>query len=177
MSQTQIVFSVENVLESVKIVAELYPDLRLNGLYYYFPFTDEQLHAKEYVKEQIKHDSRKIDIKSAAKELVQFWNNNKKQIQTALDILRNEGKIILSVYKCNLTFYGSYGYYYAPDTLFLNVSKGNSEFWSETFLHELLHLVLYNEILSLPYNESEVIVDKIFIRLFGSMFPNYQKQF
>lgn len=177
MAQTQVIFSTKNIIKSVDIVAELYPDLRLKGLYYYFPFTQEQLRTKQHIEEQIKQDLKNINIEDAEKKLVQSWNNNSGKIQTALDTLRDQGKIILPVYKCNLTFYGSYGYYYTPDTIFLNISKGSSEFWLETLLHEFLHLVLCDEILTLPYNESEKIVDELFIRLFGDMFPGYQKQF
>lgn len=177
MLETQIVFSTKNILESVKVVTGLYSDLLLQRVYYYFPFTEEQLRAEECIQEQIERDSKKIDIKSAEKELIQFWDTHKTQIYLALNTLRDEGKTILPIYKCNLTFYGSYGYYYTPDTIFLNIGKGKSEFWAETLLHEFLHLVLYNELLNLPYSESEKIVDEMFVQLFGNIFPNYQKQF
>ncbi len=177
MPQTQLIFSAGNVSESVKVLKEIYQDLPSNRLYFYFPFTEEELQSEKYINEQIERDSKKINIEVANKELSQFWNNNKDQMQKAFDILASEGSTVFPVYRCNLTYYGTYGYYQTPDTIFVNISKGSVEFWAETLLHELLHLVLYNQILNLSYKEAEIIVDRMFIRLFGSLFPNYQEQF
>ena len=177
MHQTQLIFSVGNISESVKVLKELYQDLPSNDLHFYFPFTAEELQSEKYINEQIEHDAEKINIEVANEEMINFWNDNKVKIQKAFDILTSEGEVILPIYKCNLTYYGTYGYYQTPDTIFVNISKGGAEFWAETLLHELLHLVLYHRILNLPYEEAEIIVDKMFVRLFGVLFPNYREQF
>lgn len=90
--------------------------------------------------------------------------------------LAREKLSVLSSYTCALTFYGPYGYYYTPDTVCLNVTKGTTEFMVQTLLHEFLHLVLFERVKDLPDKEVETIIDKTFLEIFGELFPEYYVQ-
>ncbi len=81
-------------------------------------------------------------------------------------------------YRCFVTFYGPYGFYDLPRTIYVSVANDRSEeFLLETALHELLHIILrtVGERFCTHIDE-ERAVDALFRALWGDVFPNYEVQ-
>ncbi len=160
------------IVASAKIVKEFIPFLEEMKMYYYFPFTQNA--TTEIIKAQIKIDSDTFKFTEAVNSLHQSWEKFAPDIITKLNTLSKDS--VTNTYICIPTFYGPYGYYYTPDTVYVNVTKGIPDEWIETLVHELLHLILEQEIKKLSHLEEERFIDKTFVELFGDIFPNYQVQ-
>lgn len=167
--------SVKSIKESINIVKEFIPFLSKSGMYFYFPFLLESDHIIPDESKQIKKDLNSFDIAKAKNQLESFWMDHKKVIIPSLDSLEI-GKSINPAYTCVLTFYGPHGYYKIPNTVFINITKGTQEFWAETLIHELLHLVLFRQTEGKSREEVEKIIDQKILDLFSRIFPNYQPQ-
>ena len=171
------IFNTDKIQESIGIVSEFLPDLKSSGMYYYFPFTDGTLKDTDFVEAQIARDTVEFHPDDALKQLQEYWDAHEEKINEALSkYLIREKLSVLPSYTSALTFYGPYGYYHTPDVVYLNITKGTTEFMIQTMLHEFLHLVLFGRAKDLPDREVESIVDKTFVEIFGRLFPEYAIQ-
>jgi hypothetical protein len=171
------VFNTNKIQESIGIVSEFLPDLKSSGMYHYFPFTEDALKDADFVQAQIARDTEQFHLDDVLKQLQEYWAAHKEKINSALfEYLAREKLLILPSYTCALTFYGPYGYYHTPDIVYLNITKGTTEFMIQTLLHEFLHLVLFERAKGLSDREVESIIDKTFVEIFGGLFPGYYVQ-
>lgn len=171
------VFSTDKIQESIGIVSEFLPDLKSSGMYHHFPFTEDVLKDADFVRAQIARDTDQFHLGDVLKELQNYWEAHEEKINAALSKYFSREKLsILPSYTCALTFYGPYGYYHTPDTIYLNITKGTTEFMIQTLLHEFLHLVLFEQTKNLPDREVESATDKTFVEIFGHIFPDYYVQ-
>jgi hypothetical protein len=164
--------SEKSIIESAEIVKEFVSFLEEMKMYYYFPFSQNA--STEDIKAQIKKDSVTFKIVEAEKNIKESWSKYAHSIIPKLSTLANGAH--LGRYRCALTFYGPYGYYYTPDTIYVNITKGTPDEWIETLLHELLHLIFSEKIESMEHLEEERFIDSTFVDLFGDIFPNYKVQ-
>lgn len=172
-----LVFNTDKILESLGIVSEFLPDLKSSGMYHYFPFTEDVLKDGDFVRAQIARDTEQFHLSDILKELQEYWEVREEEVNDALsEYLTREKLPTLPSYTCALTFYGPYGYYHTPDIVYLNVTKGTTEFMIQTLLHEFLHLVLFERVKGLAEREVETVIDKAFVEIFGRLFPNYYVQ-
>jgi hypothetical protein len=171
------VFNTDKIEESIGIVSEFLPDLKSSGMYHYFPFMDGTLKDADLVQAQIARDTAEFHPDNVSKQLQEYWEAHEEEINEALsEYLTREKLSVLPSYTCALTFYGPYGYYHTPDVVYLNITKGTTEFMIQTLLHEFLHLVLFERVKDLPDKEVETIIDKTFLEIFGELFPDYYVQ-
>lgn len=142
-----------------------------------FRYPEELLNGKDnsLVIEDDNHLYNASNMKNA---LVHLWREKKNVILNALVSYCEKGGISLcEEYSCVVTFYGPYGFYELPNSIFLNVAMGKDvEFLFETMLHELLHIVLNDQLEDLLYVEREKMVDNTFVKIWGDEFPSYRKQ-
>jgi hypothetical protein len=171
------VFNTDKIQESIGIVSEFLPDLKSSGMYYYFPFAGDTLKDADFVQAQIARDTEQFHLGDVLRQLQEYWETHEEKINNALSkYLAREKLSILPLYTCALTFYGPYGYYYTPDVVYLNVTKGTTELMTQTLLHEFLHLVLFEQTKNLSDREVETVIDKTFVEIFGRLFPEYYVQ-
>jgi hypothetical protein len=172
-----LVFSTDKIQESIGIVSEFLSDLKSSGMYHYFPFSEGDLKDIDILGAQITHDMEQFHLDDVLKQLQEYWGAHEEKINAALSgYLTREQLSVLPSYTSALTFYGPYGYYHTPDTVYLNTTKGTTEFMIQTLLHEFLHLVLFERVKDLPDKEVETIIDKTFLEIFGELFPDYYVQ-
>ncbi len=164
--------SEKSIIESAEIVKEFIPFLEEMKMYYYFPFSQKS--DFDNISTQIQKDSDTFKFVEAEKSIKESWKKYAPSIIPKLSILSNDTH--LDKYRCVLTFYGPYGYYYTPDTIYINITKCNPDEWVETLIHEMLHLILSEQIKKLTHLEEERFIDKTFVELFGDIFPNYEVQ-
>lgn len=164
--------SEKSIIESAEIVKEFISFLEEMKMYYCFPFSQND--CTEEIQIQIKKDSETFNYIEAEKKMKESWAKYAPSIIPKLSTLTNS--IHLGRYRCVLTFYGPYGYYYTPDTIYVNITKGTPDEWMETLLHELLHLIFSEKIEGMEHLEEERFIDSTFVDLFGDIFPNYQVQ-
>ncbi len=115
----------------------------------------------ESKKEQIKYSWRKIEKK--------FFN-----------VLENHTLKTKYKYVCNISLYGPEGQFNFPNVVSLRV-KNNKDIKSanETIAHELIHLLIYNNVkkLKLNYGQTEGVVDLFFTETnLRTIFPKYKLQ-
>lgn len=171
------IFDIETIEKSILITKSFLDDLKKSGMYYYFPFTAEQLLDKDQVLKIIQQDIDKNNITLKKEELENFWDIKKEKIIDIINDFSVEKNLtLLPEYFCVLTPYGPYGYYHTPNIIFLNTNKGETEFVIETALHEFLHLLLFETLSVMSDEGAEKLVDATFVKLFGEMFPNYKVQ-
>lgn len=171
------VFNTDKIQESIGIVSEFLPDLKSSGMYHYFPFTEGTLKDADFVQAQIARDTEQLHLDDVLKQLQEYWDTHEEKINAALsEYLVREKLSILPSYTCALTFYGPYGYYHTPNIVYLNITKGTTEFTIQTLLHEFLHLVLFEQVRGLSDREVETVIDKTFVEIFGRLFPDYYVQ-
>lgn len=148
-----------------------------SGMYHYFPFTDDTLKDADFVRAKIARDTEEFHLGDVMKQLQEYWDTHEEKINMALsEYLAREKLSILPSYTCALTFYGPYGYYHTPDIVYLNITKGTTEFMIQTLLHEFLHLVLFERVKNLADKEVETVIDKTFVEILGQLFPEYYVQ-
>jgi hypothetical protein len=171
------IFNTDKIEESVEIVSKFLPDLKRSGMYHYFPFTENDLQNTDAIQAQIARDIEQFHLDNTTRELQDYWEAHKEKINDALfAYLERENLSVSSPYICATTFYGPYGFYHTPDTIHLNITKGEIDFMIQTLLHEFLHLLLFERVRSLPENEGESVIDKTFVEIFGDLFPDYYVQ-
>ncbi len=166
--------SINEIAESARITEEFIPFLENSKMYFYYPFSGELNEHKLH--EQIAEDSATFDLETAEKKMREEWNQHKEKIISLVQSKSDIADAMNNNFKCVLTFYGPYGYFYTPDTVFVNVTKKEPTFWLETCLHEILHLVFESQDLDLSYEELEKKVDQSFVELFSEIFPQYETQ-
>jgi len=164
--------SEKSIIDSAEIVKEFVSFLEEMKMYYYFPFSENA--DTDTIRTQIKKDSETFKYLEAEDGIKRSWEKYAPAIIPKLSSLTNNAR--LNRYRCVLTFYGPYGYYYTPDTIYINVTKCSPDEWIETLLHEMLHLILAEQIAGLEHLDEERLIDKTFVDLFGDIFPNYQVQ-
>jgi hypothetical protein len=164
--------SEKSIIESAEIVEESVPFLEEMKMYYYFPFSENA--GTETIRTQIKKDAETFKYLEAEEGIKRSWEKYTPGIIPKLITLSNGTQ--LGKYRCVLTFYGPYGYYYTPDTIYINITKGNPDEWVETLVHEMLHLILAEKIMNMTHLEEERFIDATFVELFGDIFPNYKVQ-
>lgn len=162
----------QSIVASAEIVKEFVSFLEEMKMFYYFPFTQND--SLEKIQAQIKIDSETFKYNEAVNNLKDSWEGYASSIIPKLTLLSNNTEV--HAYRCVPTFYGPYGYYYAPDTIYINITKGNSDEWIETLIHEILHLILSKEIKGMTHLEEERFIDATFVEHFGDIFPNYVVQ-
>lgn len=171
------IFNTDKIQESVEIVREFLPDMKRSGMYHYFPFAENDLQNTDVIQAQIDRDIEQFHLDNTTRDLKGYWEAHAEKINNALSsYLECENLPLNSVYVCAITFYGPYGFYNTPDTIYLNITKGEIEFMIQTLLHEFLHLLLFERVKSLPENEVESVIDKTFVEIFGNLFPDYYVQ-
>lgn len=164
--------SEKSILASAEIVKEFVSFLEDMKMYYYFPFTQND--SVEDIQTQIKIDSETFKFNEAVNNLKESWEKYSPDIIPKLTLLSNNTEV--RTCRCVPTFYGPYGYYYTPDTIYINITKGNSDEWIETLIHEMLHLILSEKIEGMAHLEEERFIDATFVEYFGEIFPNYVVQ-
>lgn len=144
-----------------------------------FRYPGELLEGGADISSMIENDERRYDASGMKDLLSHLWREKKDVLSNALAAYCETNDILLrEEYFCAMTFYGSYGFYELPGNIFLNVALGKDvEFLFETMLHELLHIVMNDQLESLLYVEREKLVDDTFVAIWGSEFPLYEKQF
>ena len=163
--------SEKSIIESIEIVKEFISFLEEMKMYYYFPFSEM---SEAVIQTQIKVDSETFRLTDAETNIKVAWKKYASGIISKLSTITDTSN--LNAYRCVLTFYGPYGYYYTPDTIYVNITKGTPDEWIETLLHELLHLIFSEKIEGMEHLEEERFIDSKFVELFGDIFPNYQVQ-
>ena len=172
--EIEFILSVEKIIESVHIVEGFIPFLEKRNMFYSFPFQSDILAREAAVEEQILNDIHKYRAGATLEQLTVAWNEKESLVTQAFaDIC---GVDDFALYKCILTFYGPYGYYHTPNTIYINISKGAPNKWIETCVHELLHLVLFEETKDLSYEAREQTIDSKFDEIFGHIFPQHHVQ-
>lgn len=167
-------FSDEELLRSVKIVEDFLPYLTSQGMFFYFPFT--KTGDREAVLKQINKDMMTYSPKVFLVKLENLWQELAPEILNRLSkFIVNSNEKIFTDYFCWLTMYGPYGYYDQPNKVYVNITKGNTEFMIETMLHEIIHLIVGQSSVNLSEN-IEGTVDALFAATFGDIFPNYYVQ-
>lgn len=164
--------SEESIIESAEIIKEFVPFLEEMKMYYYFPFSQKD--TTDTIRTQIQKDSNTFKYVETEKSIKQGWEKYAPDIIPKLSTILSDSHP--NKYRCVLTFYGPYGYYYTPDTIYINVTKSSPDEWIETLVHEMLHLILSEKIEEMTHLEEERFIDATFIELFGSIFPNYKVQ-
>ncbi|MCA9361743.1 hypothetical protein KC906_00050, partial [Candidatus Kaiserbacteria bacterium] len=121
------------------------------------------------VARQIELDVDKFELNVASEKLQTLWNS-----------LNNDSvegdSLYAKDYICVVTMYGPRGFFYTPNTIYVNVTFDSERDWVQTMLHEMLHLAHFEETKELAHAEREGFIDKKFIELWGDTFPEYSKQ-
>lgn len=169
------IYNQREILNSARIVQSFTDDLKHSGMFCVIP--PEFLTDNSELKRDIKICEKRIKPLEIKRQLEKKWRmQGGNIIDTLKDYASTHCIHLHNEYKCVLTFYGPYGYYEMPDIIYLNISKGSYEFMLETILHELLHLALEKELVNKSALEREDKIDKVFIELFGDIFPDYHVQ-
>ncbi|OIQ02304.1 MAG: hypothetical protein COZ86_03700 [Candidatus Moranbacteria bacterium CG_4_8_14_3_um_filter_41_13] len=164
----------ESVRRSIDILRPFLPGIP-ESMHFRYP---EELLAGKDNSSVIENDDHLYDASNMKNALAYLWREKRNVLSNALVAYCEKGGISLyEEYSCAMTFYGPYGFYELPCNIFLNVAMGKDvEFLFETMLHELLHIVLNNQLENLPYVEREKMVDNTFVKIWGDEFPSYEKQ-
>jgi hypothetical protein len=127
----------------------------------------------------LESDEGNYDPSGMRDSLVRLWKKRRASILKSLETYcKKSGLPLREEYFCSMTFYGPYGFYDLPDTVFVNVAMGKDAlFLFETMLHELLHVVLCDQLESKDYIDREKLVDNTFVEIWGEELPLYEKQF
>lgn len=106
------------------------------------------------------------------------WKGRQESIETAIaEVLREHGVSEATDIRCYLVALGPYGYYNAPDEVFVNIWDAAVESVLETIVHESLHLALTGKTASLSYEDAERLIDSQFKKgLLFEIFPGYVVQ-
>lgn len=127
----------------------------------------------------LESDEGNYDPSGMRDALVRLWKKRRVSILKSLETYcKKSGLPLHEEYFCSMTFYGPYGFYDLPDTVFVNVAmRKDVSFLFETMLHELLHIVLRDQLENREYVDREKLVDNTFVEIWGKEFPLYEKQF
>ncbi len=144
-----------------------------------FRYPEKLLEGGDIASAVLKADEDAYNPSKMRDALAHLWEEKKNVVLDSLMVYCERNNLSLyEEYFCALTFYGPYGFYELPDTVFLNVAmEKDADFLFETMLHELLHIVLGNQLESMEYMDREKLVDDTFVEIWGSEFPLYEKQF
>jgi len=107
-------------------------------------------------------------------------NNWKKIENKFFEILSNLNLKVRNKYFCHISLYGPEGQFNYPDIVSLRVANSKDiKNANETIVHEIIHLLIYNEVkkLKLNYQQTEDLVDLFFIETkLKDIFPKYKIQ-
>lgn len=166
------------IIKSLEVVEEIVPDLKSMGYYYYYPFNN--LVPEDKIITQIRADIEEKKFIEKVESVIKEWGKIEKEVLDELRKFISDRKYVTTQELfCILTMYGPYGYFYTPQTVYVNIEQEKDvSFFLGVMLHESLHLILENDehYLNKTYIEKEKEVDETFISLFGRYFPNYMIQ-
>lgn len=162
-----------HIFRSIEIVQNFLSFLEQSDMYYRFPFTPDELDTAE-IQKQIREDKHRYQSSKKVKSLLQEWQKYEAEIDEGLQKLNLS--FTQSTYNCVLTFYGPHGYFHTTEGIFVNVTKKSVKNWLETSLHELLHILMFEQTKELNYEERERVIDTAFTKAFGEIFPNHYIQ-
>lgn len=151
------------ILEDIFEIRKNLRFFKKNNIPVYFPFSNETLKNKKKIINQINEDGKNSHPENIAAEINKFLARYEKEI---IDNLReyDHSFKIRKRYKVFLNYYGCDGYYNFPDTIVINIHDKNTEYMLETLFHELIHLLIFESQKRKGFEETEKIVDKIFIK-------------
>lgn len=158
----------EPLFKSKEIVSEFVPFLKSNGYEYRYPF-GEDLNV-DAVKKQILQDAEHFHLLETCTKIQLMWESFVSNNQVF-----KEYPLFSQDFTCVLTMYGPRGFFYTPDTVYVNITFDSGQAWLQTMLHEMLHLVHFEETKKMTHSEREGFIDDKFIELWGDVFPEYSE--
>ncbi len=164
------------ILEDIFEIRKNLRFFKKNNIPIYFPFSNEMLKDRKKLVNQIIEDGKNSYPESIVAGINKFLARYEKEI---IDNLRGYDSSfkIRKKYKVFLNYYGCDGYYNFPDTIVINIHDKNTEYMLETLFHELIHLLIFESQKRKRFEETEKIVDKIFIKAgLKFFFPDYKVQ-
>jgi hypothetical protein len=176
--EIKIFSDIPHVQKSLEVVEEILPSLNSRGYYFYYPFN--QSDSEDAILKQIRVDQKEKKYDKKVESFLKKWVKIERKILGELDkFIFDQKNDTVQELCCVLTMYGPYGYFYTPETIYVNLEQDKDiDFYVEVMLHESLHLILEKDAVYLnkSYIDKERIVDQTFVSLFGRYFPNYKVQ-
>jgi hypothetical protein len=162
--------------ESVMVCREILMDLEKGKMFLYLP--EVLVKGKIEAHPQIKKDIETLSYFERAEQCEKGWQEIQSEVLARLSFLAKKYQVTLPEHiRCVTTIYGPYGYFYAPDTVYVNIGWKDTHFSLETMVHEILHLV-FEDVLKekVEHVDMENAIDALFVENFGHLFPNYYVQ-
>lgn len=153
-----------------------------------FPIVLPKFYKELYL--NTKHN-KKVFQKELNRELNKIYDKNvytrKRKIITSrwqkvendfFNILSNLGFKTKNNYLCHISLYGPEGQFQYPNIIDMRIAKKSDiEEANITIAHEIIHLVIFNKVKKLRYEQIEGVVDLFFTETeLKNLFPNYVLQ-